>query len=84
VTRIKIKIVVNRKRGDIDVYIYGLEKVYEILKKHGFEQGDEEDGILTWFWYLEDVDVEKLIDELKEMVGAENVEYVEEQDVEEQ
>ncbi len=76
---IRVKIVVNKKRGDVDIYIHGLEKIYEVLKKHGFEQGDEEDGVLTWFWYLEDINVEKLIEELKQVVGAENVEYVEEQ-----
>jgi hypothetical protein len=71
--------VLNKSSGNIDVYIHGLEKVFEILKKHGFEQGDDEDGVLTWFWYVEDVNVTKLIDELKQVVGAENVEYVEEQ-----
>jgi hypothetical protein len=76
---IRVKVVVNREHGGIDVYIYGLERIYEVLKKHGFEQGDDEDGVLTWFWYVEDVDVAKLINELKEVVGAENVEYVEEQ-----
>jgi hypothetical protein len=80
---IKIKVVVNRKRGNVDVRVHGLEKVYEVLKRHGFEQGDDEDGVLTWFWYIEDVDVARLIDELKEAVGAENVEHVE-VDVEEQ
>ncbi len=75
---IKVKIVLNKKHGDIDVYVYGFEKIYEVLKRHGFEQGDEEDGVLTWFWYVEDVDVQKLIDELKQVVGEENVEYVEE------
>jgi hypothetical protein len=76
---IRVKVVVNREHGGIDVYIYGLERIYEVLKKHGFEQGDDEDGVLTWFWYVEDVDVAKLIDELKQVVGAENVECVEEQ-----
>jgi ribonucleotide monophosphatase NagD (HAD superfamily) len=77
----RIKIVINKKRGNIDVYVYGLEKVFETLRKHGFEQGDEEDGVLTWFWYLEDVDVEKLVNDLKRTAGAENVEveYEEEQ-----
>jgi hypothetical protein len=76
---IRVKVVVNKTHGGIDVYIHGLEEIYKVLKKHGFEQGDDEDGVLTWFWYVEDVNVEKLIDDLKKIVGAENVEYVEEQ-----
>jgi hypothetical protein len=60
------------------VYIYGLERIFEILKKYNFEQGDEENGILWWFGYPEDVkDMEKFIDELKR--ANVNVEYVEEQ-----
>jgi hypothetical protein len=74
---IKVKVVHNKKYGVINVYIEGLEKVFEILKRHGFEQGDEENGVLTWFWYSEDVNIEKLIDELKR-IGI-IVEYVEEQ-----
>jgi hypothetical protein len=70
-------VVVNKTHDGIDVHIHGLERIYEVLKKHGFEQGDDEDGVLTWFWYVEDVNVEKLIDDLKKIVGAENVEYVE-------
>jgi hypothetical protein len=76
-----IRVKVVRKHDSIDVYIYGLEKIYYVLRKHGFEQGDDEDGVLTWFWYADDVNVAKFIDELKQVIGAENVEveYVEEQ-----
>ncbi len=74
---IRVKIVVNKKHGDVDIYIHGLEKIYEVLKRHGFEQGDDEDGVLTWFWYLEDVDIKKLVDDLKKILGAENVEVIE-------
>jgi hypothetical protein len=74
-----IRVKVVRKHGNIDVYIYGFEKIYKVLRKHGFEQRDDENGVLTWFWYADDVNVTKFIDELKQVIGAENVEYVEEQ-----
>jgi hypothetical protein len=74
---IKAVVVYNKEYGTINVRVYGLEKVFETLKRHGFEQGDEEDGVLTWFWYSEDVDIKKLVDELRR-TGI-SVEYVEEQ-----
>ena len=70
-----IKIVVVNNKKTINVYIHGLEKIFEVLRKYNFEQGDEND-VLWWFGYPEDVDLTKLIDELKKVAI---VEYVEEQ-----
>jgi ribonucleotide monophosphatase NagD (HAD superfamily) len=74
---VKVVIVYNKRHGTVNVYVRGLEKVFEILEKYGFERGDEENGVLWWFGYPEDVDMEKFIDELRRINVS--VEYVEEQ-----
>jgi hypothetical protein len=74
---IKIKVVYSRRHETINIYIYGLEQVFKILEKYGFEQGDGENGVLWWFGYPEDVgDIMKFVDELKKTNAI--VEYVEE------
>ena len=73
---IKIVVAYNKKYNTVNVYIHGLEKIFEVLRKYNFEQGDEND-VLWWFGYPEDVDLAKLIDDLRRV--ATNVEYVEEQ-----
>jgi hypothetical protein len=75
---IKIVVVYNKKHDVINIYIHGLEKIFKILEKYKFEQSDEENGVITWFGYPEDVkDMEKFINELRGTNAI--VEYVEEQ-----
>ncbi len=75
---IKVKVVYDKKYNAIGVYVYGLERLFETLRKYRFEQGDDEDGVLWWFGYPEDIeDIAKFIDELKKV--ADSVEYVEKQ-----
>jgi hypothetical protein len=74
---IKVVVAYNKKHETINVYIYGLERLFKILKNYGFEQGDDENGVLWWFGYPEDVDMTKFLDELRKTTAS--VEYVEEQ-----
>jgi hypothetical protein len=76
VVGMKIVIVYSKRHGTINVYVH-LEEIIGILKKYNFEQGDEGDeGVLWWFGYPEDIDLSKLIDDLRRVAI---VEYVEEQ-----